>query len=112
MRASVRAGWICAAAFLAAGCHDLARVNPYDPAARFEIILQGPTVAQTGDTITFTAETTLPWTHRDGPEWSTLDARVLDPLGDGRYVARQSGSTRIQVRYGTHVAIREVVVSP
>jgi hypothetical protein len=98
------------AALLLGGCGDLAHVNPYDPAAPFEITLTGPTTAQVGDTLTFTVETKPRWTRTQPPEWSSLDSRVLYPLGGGRYVAMVRGTATIEVRFGPRLETRDVTV--
>ena len=101
MRGSiVRILSLAAVPALALGCGEFARLNPYDPSAPFEITIVGPTVAHVGDTITFTAETTPEWTRPEAPEWSSLDTRILNPLGGGRYAAAAGGSTSIRVRFG------------
>ncbi len=102
---------LCAVAFLLViGCRDLAHVNPYDPAAPFDITLSGPERGFVGDTLRFIAETKPVWTWPQPPEWSTLDSRVLFPLGEGRYVARGAGATTIQVRFGPRFETRRIVV--
>ena len=111
MRRSI-ARMLCwgAAALPAVGCGEFARVNPYDPSAPFEIIIDGPSVVQVGDTITFTAQTTPEWTWPEAPEWSSLDTRILNPLGGGRYVAVAGGTTTIRVRYGPRAEALPVAV--
>ena len=102
---------LCAVAFLLVNaCRDLAHVNPYDPEAPFDITLSGPELGFVGDTLTFTAETKPVWTWPQPPEWSSLNSRVLFPLGEGRYVARADGTATIQVRFGPRFATRQVLV--
>src|SRR5688500_6044797 len=51
----------------AAGCRDLAHVNPYDPDAPFLIVLTGPAVMVAGDTATFLAATNPVWRWEPPP---------------------------------------------
>ena len=96
--------------FAASGCGDLARVNPYDPSAPFDITLTGPARVQVGDTITIAAEVTPAWTRPEQPQWSSSDIRVLNPLGNGRYVAVAGGEVTIEVRFGPRVQSLELSV--
>ena len=95
---------------LVIGCRDLAHVNPYDPDAPFDITLSGPEAGIVGDTLSYTAETKPVWTWPQPPEWSTLDSRILFPLGEGRYVARREGTATIQVRFGPRFGTRRIVI--